>query len=60
MSEITTQETPTRKPTRKPPPVPLSEEDMNKRIDELEKSEIENINKLFNSKKSIFKMSDDK
>ena len=60
MSERTTQETPIRKPTRKPPPPPLSVEDVNKKIDELEKSEIENINKLFNSKNSIFKMSDDK
>ena len=59
MSERTTQETP-RKPTRRPPPPPIPEEEVNKKIDELEESEIKNINELFNSKNSLFKMSDDK
>jgi hypothetical protein len=59
MSERTTQETP-RKPTRRPPPSPIPEEEVNKKIDELEESEIKNINELFNSKNSLFKMSDDK
>lgn len=58
--ETPTQETPTRKPTRRPPPAPLPEEEVNKKIDQLEKSEIKNINELFNSKISLFKMSDDK